>query len=451
MKNKPLLLQRRSVLKAIALAMLLSPLYACTNTPPSPGPNPDVVIVGAGAAGLAAAKKLQDLGVNYVIVEATTRIGGRCYTDNKIFGVPYDMAAHWLNNGPFNPVIDYATNNGFDIYKAPDEWKFYIDNHKANPKELAEAEAAYDQAYGLISKAGKTRKDISAREAVGEEFLKTPWGPTIAAYIGPWEMGKNLDDFSCQDWWSGDGGTDWFCREGYGAVLAHFGKDIPVQLSTFVKKIKWGGSGVTVQTSKGDIETKAVIVTVSTGVLAKEHIKFEPALPVKKQESFNAISMGIYNNIALHFTEDVFGEGRDVYVNNQYQSEEAVGFMTNLSNSNLVFGYVGGRFAADLETAGMKVAVTYALDEVKKMLGNDVEKKFIKGFSTIWGKMSSTEGAYASAKPGMYPMRKVLRETVADKVYFAGEACHRSMWATVGGAFDNGLEVATKVAKQLMA
>jgi len=444
MKSIPFSPQRRFVLKALAVAML-SPLYACAEPPV----NPDVVIVGAGAAGLAAAKKLQDMGVSYVLVEATTRIGGRCYTDNSVFGIPYDMGAHWLQNGSSNPLIDYAKNNGFEVYDAPDTWNVYVGDRKATAQEFAEAEASYDEAYELIADAGKANRDISAREAVGEEFMQTEWGPTSAAQIGPWAMAKDLDDFSCKDWWNSAGSSDQFCKEGYGSVLAHFGKDIPVQLGTFVEKIKWGESGVTVQTSQGDIKTKAVIVTVSTGVLAKERIKFEPALPLKKQESFHAVSMGFTNNITLHFSEDVFGYGRDAYVNNQYQSEEAIGFMTNLSNSNLVFGYVGGRFAVDLETAGVKTAVSFALDEVKKMLGNDVEKKFISGFTTVWGKISATDGAYASTKPGLYPMRQVLREVVADKVYFAGEACHETMWATVGGAFNSGLDVATKVAKQL--
>lgn len=438
--------KRRSVLKALALGALIPRrLPAATPT------NPDVVIVGAGAAGLAAAKTLDALGVSYVLLEAATRIGGRCHTDTAIFGVPYDMGAHWMQIRPSNPLIDYGSRNGFDVYRSPDRWKLYVGNRRATGEEKVAAEAAFDEASGAIAAAARKGRDISAREAVGEDFFATPWGPTMAAEIGAWEMAKNLDEFSCVDWWNSAGGQDWFCRQGYGAVLRHYGAGLPAALGTTVESISWGEHGVVVATNKGDIRAKAVIVTVSTGVLAGGHIRFRPDLPPEKPESFDAISMGIYNNVALHFSEDVFGEGNDTYVNNQYRGEESIGFITNISGSNLVFGYVGGRFGASLESDSVQASVDFALAEVKRMLGNDVEKKFNKGTSTLWGKNRLTVGAYASAKPGKAPMRAVLREPVAERIYFAGEACHPTMWATVGGALVSGAETAAATARRVVA
>ena len=433
-------------MKALALAGLF-PRQLATAAPS----NPDVVIVGAGAAGLSAAKMLDSLGISYVLVEAASRIGGRCHTDTNIFGVPYDMGAHWMQVKPLNPLIDYGIDNGFDVYRSPDRWKLYIGTREASAAETFDAKAAFRKAKEAIFKAGKSGRDISARQAVGEAFLASPWGPTMAAAIGAWEMGKNLDNFSTVDWSTSAGGQDWFCRQGYGEVLRHYGSGVPVAVGTRVNNIKWGAKGVGVATSNGDIQAKAAMVTVSTGVLASNRIRFQPELPVNKQESFNAISMGTYNNVALHFSEDVFGEGEDVYVNNQYRGEDAIGFLTNIGGSNLVFGYVGGRFGASLESAGVKASVDFALGEVKRMLGNGIGKKFIKGFCTRWGKNPLTGGAYASAGPGKFPLRAVLREPVAEKIFFAGEACHPTMWATVGGAAASGANTARAMARYVSA
>ena len=73
--------------------------------------NPDVVVIGAGASGLAATAELMKKGKSVVCIEAMNRIGGRCYTDNSIFGVPYDMGAHWLDGADGSPFVKYAKKN----------------------------------------------------------------------------------------------------------------------------------------------------------------------------------------------------------------------------------------------------------------------------------------------------------------------------------------------------
>ena len=100
-----------------------------------------------------------------------------------------------------------------------------------------------------------------------------------------------------------------------------------------------------------------------------------------------------------------------------------------------------------LENEGMEAAVAYGLDGMKSMLGNDIEKKFIKGFATATGKWPFFEGSYSTAKPGKQPMRAVLRQTLADKLFFSGEACHPSQWATVNGGLNAGNNSAKQAAR----
>ena len=160
----------------------------------------------------------------------------------------------------------------------------------------------------------------------------------------------------------------------------------PVSLDTAVSRIGWGGSGVTVETNRGTIEAKAVIVTVSTGVLGAGHITFDPVLPVEKQESFDAISMGFYNHITLQFSEDVFGTGPDGYLMFQVGDDmRAFGGLTNISGSGISYCDVGGSFAQELERAGDTAAVDFAMGKLKEMLGSDIEKAFMKSHVTTWG------------------------------------------------------------------
>jgi monoamine oxidase len=260
-------------------------------------------------------------------------------------------------------------------------------------------------------------------------------------------MGKDLSDISCVDYWNGEAGYEnWFCKQGFGTLVAHYGQGLPVELSTPVTAIDWSGDGVRVVTDKGTLKARAVIVTVSTGVLAADMIRFTPSLAPDKQDSFRRISMGTFNNIALQFSRDIFGVGSDTYWEYLPATTDAVGFMTNISGTNLSFGFVGGSFGRQLIEAGSDAAIDFAVSELKTHLGNDIAKDFVKGAYTMWDKDPWTLGSYASAEPGYYQMREVLRQPVGERVYFAGEACHRHIWATCAGAQLSGIETADEVA-----
>lgn len=412
--------------------------------------NPDVVIVGAGAAGLGAAKTLSELGISFVLIEAQNRIGGRAYTDHHTFGVPYDMGCHWLNYGRINPWIEYGKNNEFTLYRTPEEpYGLFIGSQKASPEEL---KAYYDAWDYLEKRIGKiAERSASPDISPGSKIeLDTKWKKLAAYMMGPLDMAKEFDDFSCQDFWESPGDDPHYCKEGYGTLVAHYGRKLPVHLANPVHHINYQGPGIKVDTLEGTINAKAVILTVSTGVLAADKIKFTPVLPVKKQESFQYISMGTYNNVALQFSKDFFGLGPDRYVD--YVSEDGSktgGMLTNMGGTNLSYLYTGGDFGKELENAGVKASVDWALNEIVNIYGSDVKKHFIKGNMTRWGEHPWTLGAYAAAEPGYFHMRKELRRTIAKRVFFAGEATHPLQWATCGGGILSGIDAAGNVAHTL--
>ncbi len=427
--------QRRLLLKA-GVASMVAPRIVFASTPT----NPEVVIIGAGIAGLEAAKTLHSKGVSFVVVEANNRIGGRVHTDNDIFGVPFDIHAHWVNYPTANPLIEYGKDNGFDIYRDPRVSKSFVGNREATAEEMRDQDKTYKLFNRKIKSSAYSVRgdDDNARTALGEDFFKHPWGYTVASNMGVWSMAQNSKDYSPTDWWNSEGGGSHFCREGYGALVAHYGRDVPVKLGAWVNEIDWGGDGVKVITSAGTIKAKAAILTVSVGVLANNRIKFTPELPQKKLEAIDGIDMAVMNYIGLQFTDDVFGYGADVYVDQQQHDENGVGYMANMSDTNLVYSYVGGDQAKALENEKMDVAIAYSLDGMKSMLGNDIEKKFIKGYATTTGKIPFWDGSYSTAKPGKQPMRAVLRQTLAKKLFFSGEACSPDRWASVDGGLNAG-------------
>ena len=161
--------QRRLILKA-GVTSMFAPRIVFANTPT----NPEVVIIGAGIAGIEAAKTFHDKGISFVVVEANNRIGGRVYTDNDIFGVPFDTHAHWMSYPSGNPLIKYGKNNGFDVYRDPRVSKSFVGNREASEEEYRDL----SKTYNLFDKRTEasannvTGDDDNVRTALGEDFFK---------------------------------------------------------------------------------------------------------------------------------------------------------------------------------------------------------------------------------------------------------------------------------------
>jgi len=406
----------------------------------------DVIIVGAGAAGLSAARTFEEAGITYKVIEARGRIGGRAYTETETFGVPYDVGGHWLHNSDVNPWISYAKANGFRVYSDQGEEVSFADGQSLGSDWVDSIYEAIEEIGYQIYLAGERGRD----ESIEQFFdLNKPSHSGAASFFVHDFYGKELKDISTAAFSWEDLGEDWICSEGFGTLVAHYGRDVPVELNTEVTKIDWSGKGVRVETSRGTLEAKAVVLTPSTGLLASGKIQFDPVLPVEKVEAINAFTMGVYNHVAMMFRSDIFGLGPDGYPQPANRTIDQPALASNVSGSGLCMLWTGGDLSRDLEAAELAAAVDYGLEQVKSMLGAQIEREFVKGNFTRWGQDPWSLGSYASKQPGLPGNRAALRAPVGDRLFFAGDQCHELVSSTIAGAHESGIETANAVASLL--
>ena len=438
-------LSRRSVLTSL-LATVTLPAWA--QTIPT---NPDVVIIGAGSAGLSAARTLIAEGKSVVIVEGADRIGGRAYTESTTFGVPYDHGCFNVM-GPSNfAYLDMAEEWDFDLHRMNGAGEtVYVGDRKATGTELDQYDAAWGTMTSALNSAGRAGLDVSAASVMPDSFGDMKFAGLSQTWLGPMDYSVDFEDLSVQDWWqSGEVPSRYMIKQGYGTLVARMGQDLPVILNTPAISVDWSGDGVAVETPAGTIQAKACTVTVSPGVLSAGSIRFTPELPDWKQQAIGNLPMGLLAKVTLQFDGERFGFGKNKWLSYVVPNDmpaEACYFLTWPFDFDIMIGWVGGEFGWELSAAGTDAAVDFALEEVVKMVGSDARQHFVTGHLTGWAENPWTLGAYAAAMPGHYGARAELAKPIADRLFFAGEAVAAPYMMLCSGAYMSGESVAQDVA-----
>ncbi|MGH6941120.1 flavin monoamine oxidase family protein [Hypericibacter sp.] len=406
----------------------------------------DVAIVGAGSAGLAAAKTARSLGLDVVVLEASHRIGGRGYTEELAPGVPFDLGCHWMHSASLNPYVAIADKYGFYYRKGSYPRSLFIDGRKATAAEGGELEAFIDRNHDAVIAAAQQGRDISVAEATERENRWTQ----VFDYWTTIGNAVDSDQVSVMDTLHyNDTDENWPLREGFGALIARFGADVPVTLNCAVQRIEWGGSEAVLHSKRGPIKARRVIVTVSTGILGAGDIRFDPALPNWKQAAIEALPLGTHNRIGLMLDRDPFGPDFPKGSLLLEESAEPMGFGIRPFGQDWVVGYTGGRFALWLERAGQAAAVELAKEKLAKAFGSDIKKYVTRSIVTAWAGDPWVKGSYSAALPGQGHQRAEISRPIEDRLFFAGEATSTEFHATAHGAYITGIDIARAVAKSL--
>jgi monoamine oxidase len=403
----------------------------------------DVAIIGAGAAGLAAARHLTDRSrLSVIILEARNRIGGRTYTTTPAPGIVFDTGAGWLHSANENAFVGIARDLGFTIDKASPRWGTQMGNRKFSKRDQRAFRNAMEAFYERLYEAAKRPSDIAANRCL------TPHGRWNAALeaISTYINGAELEFVSARDTNNyRDTELNWRVREGYGAVVAAFGASCKVARGAPVTEIDHSGTKLKIETARGPVTARAVIVTAPTATIAEEKIRFLPALP-DKVAAAQGLPLGVANKILFVLTDpDDFPA--NAHMRGSVDRVATGSYHMRPLGKPTIEGFFGGACAREHEAEG--ALADFAADELADLLGSDIRNKIKPLAATAWASDPFARGSYSHALPGHAPARARLAAPVDDRIFFAGEATHPHFFSTAHGAYETGVRAAEEVMKAM--
>jgi len=454
-------IDRRAFLRSAggAAALCLSGAYqGCATT--SRGPlrvEESVVVIGAGMAGLAAARTLHDAGARVTVIEARERPGGRIFT-NRDLGAPVELGAQRLHGVKGNPLIAFADRENLGY--VPVDWNslagFQEDGTPFADSELAKT---HDRVINFlriawIRNVGNSQdcsiNTILERE-MGRKELDTANRRLMNFGLVSAEL-VNASPFTDASWKLANDfavypGGDQFVIGGFDKIPKMLAEHLDMRYGTVVRKIDYSGPRVKIETTEGVIDADRVIITVSLGVLKTNRIAFEPALPVAKQEAIDRIGMGLFNGVALRFRDAFWPEnvhaiahGSDVW--------GRFPVFTNLmkyTGEPILLAYVPARYENALESMSDEETFAGAVEVLRTMYGSSVPEP-TRAVRTRWGANPFAFGAYSYNRLGQkVDDRVTLAEPVEDRLFFAGEAASKDRYGCAAGAYVTGLAAADHI------
>lgn len=401
----------------------------------------DVVVVGAGAAGIGAGRRLAEADVSFVLIEARQRIGGRALTLTHATGA-IDLGCGWLHSADRNVMTALAEAMRFDVDRTKAPWEKQTGAHGMSQSD----QTAFRQAFARFEQ----RIEDEAEQAPPRpaSFYLEPgcrWNALLNAVFS-YISGASLDRIDARDYARyEDTGRNWRVREGYGALIAALGADLPVKRNCIARSIDHGGARVRVATDEGIVEAACAIVALPTPQLAA--FSFTPDLP-EKREAALALPLGAAEKLtfALAAADEFPADG---HLFARVDAADAGSYHLRPMGRTTIEAYFGGALARGLAGAGTEAMAAYAKDELAALLGSSLPGRLTAIAASAWSTDACALGAYSYAKPGFADMRATLAAPHEDRLFFAGEACSRARYSTAHGAYETGWLAAEAALAQL--
>jgi monoamine oxidase len=400
----------------------------------------EVVIIGGGAAGIAAARRIVDAQLGCLLLEARSRLGGRAWTSTEHSAFPIDLGCGWLHSADRNPWRDAAEAQRRSIDKTPPPWMrpsapigFPLSEQLAFLK-------AQQEFHHRLDSLSEEQPDVASAS-----FLepREQWNALINA-VSTYVSGAELDRVSARDFGRyADSGVNWRVVEGYGTVIATHGHGLPVILGCPVRLIDHRGRRLKVETTNGPIVADAAIVTIPSTILAEETMRFIPPL-AKKTEAAAGLPLGLADKLFLSLAQPEEFDKDSRLFGRVDRSETGVYHVRPFGRPQIE-GYFGGRLAADLEAGGVAAFADFAIRELVGLLGSHFANRVRPLKLHPWGVDPFSRGSYSYASPGKADCRAELAAPVDDRLFFAGEACSQNDFSTAHGAYLTGIAAAERL------
>ncbi|WP_230481514.1 flavin monoamine oxidase family protein [Sphingomonas sp. Leaf21] len=397
------------------------------------------VVIGGGAAGIAAARTLHDAGAEVLLIEAADRLGGRARSVRLPTGHVVDHGCGWLHSARRNPWTAIAEQAGFTVDRRAPNWDAQWQDLGFPPDQQAAADDAFEQ-FETAALAACRGPDRPLSDFVATD---DPWRPMIDAISG-YVNGAALVDVSLHDWAAYEEAAsedNWAVVEGYGTVIADHARGVPIRTGVTATLIDHRGRTIRIATSHGTIEADRVVIAVPTTVLAEGRLRFDPPLPAK-QDAAAALPLGLADKVFLS-VEGPLPWPAHAHLTGNPHSACTASHRLSPFGWPIVESFFGGPCAEALEEDG--AAAAFAIDELVALLGSDWRRRFTPLDATRWRGVPLIGGSYSHARIGHADARQALARPVEDRLFFAGEACSREDFSTAHGAFTTGAEVARTI------
>lgn len=429
----------------------------------------DVIIIGAGAAGLAAAHELERSRLSVLVLEARDRIGGRCWTRQEPgLGMPIEYGAEFIHG---RPAATFSLLRSFRIdavERTGTRW--FVKRGEIRPSDRHQV---FAQICRAMTAAGTPRKDIAFAEYLDHHLGKrlSADARSLAQRMVEGYDAADPDRVSARsivaEWTGESTGNDvtFRPRGGYGAVLGSlasgFGSGTRLRLQCVVRSVKWERGRVEVAGAflGQPFRERAAraIVTLPLGILqlastAPGAVRFTPSLK-EKRPALAALASGPALKVILRFRSAFWesleqGRYRDAGF---LQAPEAAfpTFWTAFPmRSPVLVAWAGGPKARRISGAEAPVIIRHALDSLRSLFGAaaDIDGELTGAYVHNWQRDPYACGAYSYVKVGGAGARKTLAGSVQDTLYFAGEATdYEGETGTVAGALQSGVRAAREV------
>jgi len=426
--------------------------------------NADILVIGAGVSGLAAARRLRMGGLRVIVLEARDRIGGRVFTSDGFRDVPVDLGASWIHSAATNPLTKFCQDH--DIETVDTEYNDYLmfDGKKAVTTVQGQeafsrfiGTAALASAYGAV-RAAEGKPDISLQRGLNTVLAELPpftpfekkgydLAEVVSAKMGYATDPRNVSLYRFFD--HVPGGENRAFPDGYVQVPNVLAQGLDIRLGHIVRQVDYRTNKVTVTTSRGIFTAPQVVVTLPLGVLKQNQVRFTPALPATKRAAISHLGMGVLNKLYLRFPT-VFWDKDQVFLYRLNDDPTAWNVWVNIFKIDrhpILMGFIYGDFAIASETMTESALVQGAMESLRSIYGNSIPAP-IASQRSRWRHDPYAFGSYSY--PGIGTTvndRSLLNQPVGHRLFFAGEATSSTNFSTVQGAYETGLTAAAAIIK----